>query len=787
MRALTRKLLRDLWRLRTQAVAIALVVACGVATFVMSSSTLDSLRRTRDAYYDRTRFADVFARVERAPEALAQRMREIPGVAAVETRVVAEVTLTVPGLVEPATGRLVSLPDRGQPQLNLVHLRRGRMPESSRRGEVLATEAFAAAHGLAPGDEVSAVVNGRRERLEIVGVALSPEHVIQMRSGELLPDDRRFGVFFMPRTQLAAALDLDGAFNDLAVALLHGASEDEVLARIDELLARHGCVGAHGRSEHLSARFVDEELRQLRAMAVIAPSIFLGIAAFLLNVAVARLVSAQREQIATLQAFGYRRSEISAHYLSLTLCIALCGSAAGVAAGAWMGEGLTHQYTEVYRFPDFRHVLRADVVAQAVLLTIAAAVGGTVLAVRRAVSVPPAQALRPEPPAAHRRSLLERAGLSPVVPRIARIVLRNVERRPLRAALTVTGISLAGAVLVMGAFGEDSLDELIDFQFSRAQRQDVTVTLTENATSRALNELRHLPAVLDAEPFRVVPARLRFGARSRRVAVRAVAPDARLARTLDADGVEVRPPPDGLLLSEALADLLGAVPGDDVGVEVLEGEQRSFDLPLAGTVTEFAGLNAYVGSRTLERLMRESSVLSGAHLSVDPARAELLYRRLEQTPRVGGISVHAASLRSFRETIAENVGTMRAFNVAFAIVIAAAVVYNAARTTLAERARELATLRVLGFTRGEVAGVLLGEIGLLVLVSVPLGLAAGRLLALAVVRALETELYRFPVVIDRSTYAMAATVVLVSAAVSALVVRRHVDRLDLVAALKAPE
>ena len=787
MRALTRKLLRDLWRLRAQALAIALVVTCGTATFVMSLSTLESLRRTRDAYYDRTRFAHVFAQLKRAPEAVAERLREIPGVAAVETRIAAEVTLDVPGLAEPATGRLVSLPEHGEPRLSLLHVRRGRLPDPSRRGEIAASEAFAEAHGFGPGDAVGAVINGRFERLTITGVVLSPEYVIQMRGGDVLPDDRRFGVFWMPRDQLAAAFDLDGASDDVAVALLRGASQDDVIARIDALLEPYGCAGAYGRDEHISARFVDEEIRQLRAMGVVAPSIFLAVAVFLLNVAVARLVRAQRGQIATLQAFGYRRGEIARHYLALALCIAVGGAAAGVAVGARMGEGLTRLYTAFYRFPDFQHVLGADVVARAVLLTAAAACAGTLGAVRRAVREPPAQSMRPEAPAVHHRSLAERLGLAPLVSRIGRMVLRNLERRPLRAAMTIAGLSLSAAVLVMGAFGEDSLDELVAFQFERAERQDVTVTLAEPSSPDALHALGHLPGVLDAEPFRAVAARLRHGPRSRRVAVRGLTGGARLVRALDADGREVRPPPGGMLVSEALADVLDARPGDTVRVEVLEGERPVIDVVVSGLVLEFAGLNAYVDAATLARWMREERVMSGAHLAVDALRRDELYRELAVTPRVAGVAVHDAALRSFRETIAQNVGTMRAFNVFFAIVIAAGVVYNAARTTLAERTRELATLRVLGFTRREVSGVLLGEIAVLVLLAIPPGLLLGRVLALVVVRALETELYRFPVAIDRATYAFAAAVVLVAAALSALVVRRRMDRIDLVGALRAPE
>jgi putative ABC transport system permease protein len=787
MTALRQKLGRDLRQLRAQAVAIGLVLACGVATFVMSVSVLRALERMGDDYYARNRFAQVFAQVRRAPRALVARVAALPGVAAVEVRVVAEATLDLPGMTEPAVGRLVSLPDRGEPELNRLHLRRGRWPEAERRGEILVNEAFAVAHGLEPGSRLTAVLHGRRERLTVVGVGLSPEYLYQIRAGDLVPDDRRFGVLWMRERPLAAAFDLTHAWNDLALTLARGAAEAEVIARLDALLAPYGGRGAHGRSEQVSHRYFSDELSQLRAMAYVPPGIFLLVAAFVLNVVLNRIIATQRGQIATLKAFGYTPASIGVHYLQLALLIVGLGVVLGVVAGGWLGRGLADLYVRFFRFPVPEYRVEPVVVLQAVAVSTGAGLLAVVMAIRRVVRLAPAEAMRPEAPGVYRRSLLEVLGLRRWPGPLGRMVLRQVERRPWRALLSVTGIALGIAVMILGAFGKDMVDHLIDLEFGAVQRQDFTVGFAEPLAAGALPGIARVPGVRKAEPFRVVPVRLVHGARSRRTALTGLPAGGELLRLRDQAGRPVELPAIGLLLADKLAENLGVGPGDRVRVEVLEGSRAEREVVVGAVVREFSGLAAHLEIDALHRLMEEGPVISGAWLRTDPAQEAALHARLKALPRVAAVVSQRAALRSFEVLMEENMLRMRFFNVLFASILAFGVVYNAARITLAERAWELATLRVVGMTRGEVSAVLVGELALLCGLAVPLGLVLGHGLAAVAVRALETETQRFPLVIAPATYAAAALTVLAAAAGSGLVVWRRIARLDLMAVLKSPE
>ncbi len=787
MRPIDRKLWRDLWWMKSQAAAIAMVIVSGVATFVMSVSTLDSLRLTQATYYRDYRFADVFASLKRAPEGLAQRIREIPGVDQVETRVVASASLDIPGFADPARGQLTSIPAGGDGGLNRLYLRQGRMVDPGRDDEVIVSEPFADAHGFVPGDVFGAVINGRRRDLTIVGIALSPEHIYQISPGALFPDYKRYGVFWMGRTPLASAYDMEGAFNDVAMTLVPGAVTEEIIVRLDALLATYGGLGAYGRKDQVSHRYLSEEFRQLGTLATLFPVIFLGVAAFLLNIVLGRLIGIQREQVAVLKAFGYGNAAIGMHYAKLVLLIVVAGVAGGLAVGAWLGKGLSGIYMEFYRFPYLKYVLRPSVAVTAALVSAAAALLGTLQSVRRAALLPPAQAMRPEPPERYRETAVEKLGLKRFLSHPGRMIARNIGRRPVKSLLSVVGIALACAILMVGKFQEDALDFMVDVQFRLAQREDLTVTFTDPTSRGALYELRSLEGVQAGEPFRFVPVRLKFRHRRYRTSIQGIEPGGSLHRILDTSLRPVDIPRSGIVLTDHLGTILDARPGDLVTVEVLEGSRPVRKVPIAALTKQYVGVSAYMELAALNRLLREGDAISGAYLAADERLRPAIYDTLKGMPRVAGTVIREDAIRSFYETMGETLLIFTFINTLLAGTIAFGVVYNSARIALSERSRELASLRVLGYTRGEISYILLGEIFALTLAAIPIGFLFGRSLCRFIAENLTSDLYRVPLVLEPGTYAFSAAVVLASTCLSAITLRRKLGRLDLVAVLKARE
>jgi putative ABC transport system permease protein len=787
MKALDHKLWRDLWNMKGQVFAICLVIASGVCTYVLLISTMHSLNLTRDKFYEDYAFAEVFASLKRAPESISLRAGEIPGVAQVETRVVAQVKLDIKGFPEPVTAKLVSVPDYGGPLLNRLFIRRGRPVDPAKDNEVLVSEAFADAHRFSPGDSFGAVINGRWKTLVITGIALSPEFVLQSRPGALSPDYKRYAILWMGRTALATAYDMKGAFNDLVITLSSGTQTEDVISRLDGLLARYGGLGSYSRRDQMSNRFLTEEFKQLQRSADIFPVIFIAVAGFLLNVVISRTVSTQRDQIAALKAFGYSNMSIGVHYVKMVVLIVIIGIAIGTGFGIWLGRGLGRIYMEFYRFPYLMYELKPSVVISAGLISIISALAGTLYAVRKAALLPPAEAMRPEPMAQYRKTVVERLGLGRILSQPTRIILRNLERRPVKTLLSVLGIALAAAVMVAGRFSKDAVDFMVDVQFRLHHREDMTVTFIEPTSKKALYELKRLRGIEYAEPFRSVPAQLRFGHRGYRTSIEGIEPGSRLYRLLDMKLQAIEIPKSGIILTDYLGSMLGIKEGDMLTVEVLEGSRPELQVQVVGLVKQYMGLMGYMDLSALNRLMREGNVVSGAYLSADERYLPRIYRKLIDTPRVAGAVVRRDEIRNFYETQAEALLFFTFVATILAGIIAFGVVYNSARISLSERSRELASLRVLGYTRAEISYIFLGELGLITLISIPPGFLIGRGICTYVATALESDLFRIPVIIGPETYTLAATVVLVSACLSGLIVRHKLDHLDLVAVLKTKE
>jgi putative ABC transport system permease protein len=787
MRAIDKKLWRELWGMRLQALAIAMVIVSGVSIFIMSLSTLDSLFETRRAYYSEQHFAEVFASLKRAPLSLVKRIEEFPGVDKVETRVVAYVNLDVAGFADPVSGHLISLPDNSRGLLNQIYLREGRLFEPGRDNEVLVVEEFAKAHRLQPGDKLRATINGRRKTLTIVGIALSPEYIYQIAPGAMFPDHKRYGVFWMARKPLATAYDMDGAFNDVTTTITPGTHVETLLDQLDNLLKPYGGIGAYSRKDQLSNRFLSEELKQQETIATVFPVIFFGVAAFLLNVVLSRLISLEREQIAALKAFGYGDWAVGLHYAKLVLMIVALGIVIGTIVGVYLGKGMSNIYMHLYSLPYMIYVLKPQVVLAAAFVSIAVALLGAMYAVRNAARLPPAQAMRPEPPAVYHATLVERLGLQRWFSQPTRMILRHIERRLFKSLLTTLGIAMACAIIMVSGFQEGAIDYMVDVQYGMSQREDLIVIYTDPSSQRSLYSLRSLQGVEQVEGFRTVPAKLQFKHRSYRTAVNGIEPDGHLMRLLDTELKPIHVPSEGVVLTDYLAEILHIQPGDLLTIEVLEGNRPIVQVPVVGTAKQYLGVNAYMRRGALNRLLKEGHALTGALLTVDERYQREVYAELKEMPRIAGVVEHDAAIQAFYDTLAETILFFTLITTILGATISFGVVYNSMRIALSERNRELASLRVLGFERDEVAYILLGEYALLTLVAIPIGLLIGYGLCAYLASQFDTDLYRVPLVLGIRVYAFSALVVVVSAVISGWMIRRNLAHLDMVAVLKTKE
>ena len=787
MQALDRKLIRDFRRLWAQALAIALVLACGVAILQTSFGMSRALEDTRAAYYERNRFADVFAAARRVPLSLMPEIEAIDGVWAAEARTTGDAVLDLPGRVETAVGRIISIPVTGEGQLNLPLLRSGRMPDPASTTEVAVNEPFAEANGFLPGDVFHANLNGQKRPLTITGTVLSPEFIYTIGPGALLPDNEGFGIIWMPEPAVAAAFDMTGAFNSLSLKLTATANAELVIDAVDDLLDAYGGLGAHDRSLQQSDAFLDAEITQLRSMAYILPPIFFGISAFLVNMVVGRIIQLERSEIGLLKAIGYSNVEVCLHYLMLAGLIAAGGILVGWVTGHWLSKALAWQFARFYEFPFLIYRLSYDAFFVSGTIGLATAVIGAARAALQAARLAPAVAMAPPAPPRFTRSLLDRALSALRVSQPSMMILRSFMRWPVRAGLTTLGLSLAVAVLVAASFLDEALDEIIDSAFYQSNRQDVMLLFAQDLPETALEDIRRLPGILQLEGQQYAAAILRNGHLSKRIAIDARRPDPDLARVVNDTGQTLNAPAEGLLLAERLADQLEVGPGDVLEVEFLSGRRETHRIPVAGTATSYFGLGAYMDLGALNRLFRQSPQISIANATLDGARTEALHAAMKDIPSLTGTVMLTDTRASFQKTVRENVLIMSTIYTTIAVLITVGVTYNGARIQLSERARELASLRILGFGRAEVSYILMGESMALALLAQPLGWLLGSGIAWSMTSSFTSDLYAIPLVLKPATFAIASLVVLSAAFASSLLVRRRLDRLDLVAVMKTRE
>lgn len=788
MSALNRKLARDMWRLRGQVVAIALVIASGVATLLMAMATVEALEDTTETYYQRYRFADVFATVVRAPERLTERIAELPGVQFAESRISRFATVDIEGFREPVIGQLVSVPTQGQPLLNQLVLRRGSWVSEGRDDEVIVNEPFAEAHQLEPGERISIILNGKKQSLVVVGIALSPEFIYALGPGALMPDDERFGIFWMARDVLAAAYDLKDSFNSLSLSLTHNAQIPALLTSLDTLLAPYGGTSAISRKDQLSNWFITNEIEQQKTMATILPGIFILVAIFLTYLVLSRLIATERTEIGLLKAFGYTNVAIAWQYLKMAFLIGFLGILIGGVIGWFFGRLNIELYAEVLGFPLLVYRPSPSSFLWGSVISLLTALLGALSAVSKAIKLPPAEAMRPPSPPRYRRRTARRNWVEALLDQPTRIAVRQILRWPVRSLLTSCGIGFAVGLSIMTLQWNDSLRHMINAYFFDAQRQDVMIGLAEQRSLSAIHAFQALPGVRSVEAMRYVSADFRAGTRTHRGALSALQPDSVLQPIYDDQrGRTIPVPLAGLTLSRPLAEKLGVGPGDQVEVAFLQGRRPRVFLPVENVIETFIGMPAYISLEQINRLLKEGDSMAYANLLIDPALETEFYEALKDTPNIAAVMRKQSALDAFYATVFHNVMIFVVMFSILAAILAIGITYNTTRIALSERGRELATLRVLGFTRGEISYVLLGEVVLLILLGLPLGCLLGLGLVWSMVSAFDTELFRIPLVIDADTYGYAILLILLATLLSAALVRRRVDRLDLIKVLKTRE
>jgi putative ABC transport system permease protein len=790
MAVLNKKLLRDVREAWGQAAAVALVVLCGTATYIAIGSAYRNLLLTRDTYYQQYRFADFEISVERAPQSAVFKVETIPGVRQVRGRIVEDVNVDIEGQDETRTGRIVSMPKEEQDVLNDIVLMQGRYFSGLQLNEVILSEKFAEANNVSPGDTISATIDDRKHTMQVVGLALSPEFVYMIRNvQELVPSPERFGVLWVPEDFAETALNMKEASNNIIGTVDDPEDLPRILEDAEDILDAYGVYATVEREDQISNRFLSDEIKGLGVSARITPTVFLGIAALILLVLLSRMVRQERTQIGLLKAYGYSDWQVGAHYVKYALLLGLVGCLGGFVAGQWLANSMIQLYVQFYNFPILRSRVYPEVLARSMGIALFFSVLGAILAARQAARVQPAESMRPAAPTYGTRTLIERIG--PLWRRLSftsKMIVRNMARNPLRSAFNAFGVMVSTGVMLMGYFSGDAMDYIIEFQFSEVQREDVTISFVREFGKGAYYDVKRFEHVRHAEPILQYPFTVRNGWRKKDLVITGLPANARLQQLRDTEGNPISLGGTGLVLSEYLAGELGVAVGDKVEIEPLMGRIDKKEYVKVGQVVQqYLGSSAYMNLDALGRLLDEPFAMNAVLIQVDGDMAHELNKALKDVASVASVAIKQDLLQSLVDTLAASMKIMSAMMIFFAGTIAFAIIYNVTMVSLAERERELASLRVLGFTSKEVGAVLYRENFALAAIGIVMGIPFGMGICLLMVTAYTTDLYRFPFYISTESYLTSILFAVGFVMLANLAVRWRIKGLDMVEVLKSRE
>lgn len=779
MKALDKKLFRELKQMKSQVLTIALVVTAGVSLFVASNAAYDSLLASRDSFYAKSFFSGGFVSLKKAPISIAERIGSLEGLTAVESRIIQEAVLDLPGEILPASARLVTMPVA----LNKLHLEQGTGPKTDQ--EIVINRAFAMANKFHPGNKLSIVLNGKRKNFIIAGIALSPEYVYNFKPGSFLPDDKHYGIVWLTRSAMEENFDFRGAFNNLAFNFAPHSFKQGILKEIDTILEKYGGYGAYDKDKLASNAFLKDEFRQLRSNAIVLPAIFLAVAAFLLHIVAARIVSRQREQIASLKALGYSNRSTAFHYLKLMWVISGSGASAGIFLGFFLGKSMTNLYAEYYHLAGLKFIFNPVLIPTGILSGIIAATIGTLFSVFTVLRLQPAQAMRPPMPESFRTTPIDSLMAHFSVP--ARMYIRNLFKRPLRTLLSVTGISLSVMIMVLGLFTTDAVDNMLDLQFNILNRESITVSFIKPVNETNLSALRSIPGVLGAEGYRHVPIRIRYGHKQKEATLSGIPENAQLRRLANAKRNIISLPPFGMLLNSTVAAKLNIVAGSEVTLEILEGNRKKVKIRVTALIDEFFGQGAFMRLDRLAQILDQPPTMSLVALFTDSAKEKEILTELKKIPVVSGVSTRATSLKVFYELMAKSTLSILFVIILFASAIAIGVVYNTAMISLSERTFEISNLRILGFTRNEVFRMMVYELSSIIFSALIPGCAMGYFAGVLIISSVETEGFSMPLEISMATYMNAAIVTIFTAVISFYILYRKIRKMDMLSVLKVRE
>ncbi|BCZ44916.1 ABC transporter permease [Clostridium gelidum] len=787
MNILFRNLLRDIKKSKGQFISILIIVVLGVTFYTAINSAFKNLSNSSSEYYSEYRLADIWVDLYSAPMGIKEKVDSIPNVKTATGRIIKDASINI--LEENATLRFITLPDIKKDIVNDVVIKSGRYFSEDDSNQCLLDEDFFKANNLNLGEYIYPIISGNKVKLKIVGCVKSPEFVYTLKdASEIMADNKRFGIIYIKQSFGEAIFDFKGSINNLSIQISNGSDVKTVKDDVKKALKNYGVKNVIDREEQTSSKMISEKIKGLKSMGGTFPVIFFMVASVIIYIMMGRMVESQRTQIGVLKAVGFTNMQVLAYYMSYSAMIALIGSFIGSILGTYMGASMTKLYNQYFNLPLGGIKIYSEFVIPAFILTLFFCLFAGYHSCKAIFKIMPSEAMRQKSPESGKKIVIERINLIWInISYLGKIIVRNLFRYKKRALLTSLGVIFSSAILLVALSMGDSMDFMIQQQYGNIQNYDIKVKFSKLMSIEDLNNIKNITHIKELEPVLETGVEISNGWKHKDVGFTAQIKEPQMYKVEDKSGNAISLPQNGILISEKLANTLGIKVNDSVNIKFYFPGKEKKEMVVKGIIVQYLGLSTYTSMDNLNSILGEGTIASSAVLKLDNTNAENEVKdKLRNMPNVMSVDSKTDSLNALLKTMGAMQASIGVY-IMLAGILLIAVLYNIATINIFERQRELATLKVLGFSNNEVKKLIFNENYIIVIFGMIVGLPFGKWLGASLMASSSTDAYTIPYVVEFKTYIIAIILTLLFTAITNLTLMRKIKALDMIEVLKNKE
>ncbi len=787
MNILFRNLIRDIKKSKGQFISILIIVILGVAFYTSLNSVFKNLSNSSDSYYKQYRLADIWVDLYNAPTSIEKKVESLPNVKMVTGRIVKDASISISE--ENATLRFITLPDVKKDIVNDIVIKSGRYFSEDDSNQCLLDEDFLKANNLELGGYIYPIINGNEVKLKIVGAAKSPEFVYTLKdSSQMMADNKKFGIIYIKQSFGEAIFDSKGSINSISIQVSNNNDIESTKDDIKKALKNYGIKSVIDRDEQTSCSMISEEIKQLKSMGGTFPVIFFMVASVIIYIMMGRMVENQRVQIGVLKALGFTNVQVLTYYMSYSTIIAVIGSLIGSILGTYMGLGLTRLYNQYFNLPLGEIKIYGEFVVPAFILTLIFCLFAGYNSCKIIFKIMPSEAMREKSPQGGKKTLVERIDfIWRNITNLEKIIVRNLFSYKRRALLTSLGIIFSSAILLVALGMNDSINFMINQQYGSIQNYDIKVKFSNLISVNELNSIKNIAHVKELEPVLETGVEISNGWKSKNVGFTALIKDPQMYKVEDKNGNNISLPSNGILISEKLANILGVKANDSVDIKFFFPGKEKEEVVIKGIVVQYIGLSTYTSMENLNSMLGEGMIASSAVLKLDNSEFENeVKNQLKDMPGVTSVESKSDSLNALLKNMGATKSSMGAM-IMLAAILLIAVLYNIATINIFERQRELATLKVLGFTNNEIKKLIFNENYIISIFGMIIGLPFGKWLGGLMMATSSTDSYTIPYVVKIKSYIIAIILTFMFTVITNFILMNKIKAIDMLEVLKNKE